>query len=60
MHVYIESHTCTKLEEYSFASYSVQLRGEAGKRQVSGAEVALQHNLGLGGAAVVTVYTKYQ
>jgi acetyl-CoA acyltransferase len=33
-----------------------QLRGEAGKRQVDGARVALQHNIGLGGAAVVTVY----
>ncbi|GIU88885.1 MAG: lipid-transfer protein [Acidimicrobiia bacterium] len=33
-----------------------QLRGEAGARQVDGARVALQHNLGLGGAAVVTVY----
>jgi acetyl-CoA acyltransferase len=33
-----------------------QLRGEAGKRQVEGANVALQHNIGLGGAAVVTVY----
>jgi acetyl-CoA acetyltransferase len=33
-----------------------QLRGDAGKRQVDGAEVALQHNIGLGGAAVVTVY----
>ncbi|MDX6654456.1 MAG: sterol carrier protein 2, partial [Solirubrobacterales bacterium] len=32
------------------------LRGEAGKRQVEGAQVALQHNIGLGGAAVVTVY----
>ena len=29
---------------------------EAAKRQVDGAKVALQHNLGLGGAAVVTVY----
>jgi sterol carrier protein 2 len=35
-----------------------QLRGEAEKRQVKGAEVALQHNLGLGGAAVVTMYRK--
>merc|ERR1712072_1327390 len=35
-----------------------QLRGEAGPRQVSGAKVALQHNLGLGGAAVVTVYKR--
>ncbi len=33
-----------------------QLRGEAEKRQVDGAKVALQHNIGLGGAAVVTVY----
>ncbi|KAM9687348.1 sterol carrier protein 2 isoform 1-T1 [Trichechus inunguis] len=33
-----------------------QLRGEAGKRQVPGAKVALQHNIGLGGAVVVTVY----
>ncbi len=32
------------------------LRGVAGERQVEGARVALQHNLGLGGAAVVTVY----
>ena len=33
-----------------------QLRGQADKRQVEGARVALQHNLGLGGAAVVTMY----
>ncbi|XP_067157368.1 sterol carrier protein 2 [Apteryx mantelli] len=33
-----------------------QLRGLAGGRQVPGAKVALQHNLGLGGAAVVTLY----
>ena len=32
------------------------LRGEAGGRQVPGARVALQHNLGLGGACVVTMY----
>jgi sterol carrier protein 2 len=35
-----------------------QLRGEAQKRQVDGARVGLQHNLGLGGAAVVTLYRK--
>ncbi|XP_062994893.1 sterol carrier protein 2 [Elgaria multicarinata webbii] len=34
-----------------------QLRGEAGKRQVPGAKVALQHNLGIGGAVVVSLYT---
>ncbi len=33
-----------------------QLRGDADKRQVKGAKVALQHNIGLGGAAVVSVY----
>lgn len=33
-----------------------QLRGRAGDRQVEGARLALQHNLGLGGAAVVTLY----
>ncbi|XP_069498279.1 sterol carrier protein 2-like [Ambystoma mexicanum] len=32
------------------------LRGEAGKRQVPGAKIALQHNIGLGGAVVVTLY----
>eukprot|EP01126_Amoeba_proteus_P044124 TRINITY_DN4884_c0_g1_i2.p1 TRINITY_DN4884_c0_g1~~TRINITY_DN4884_c0_g1_i2.p1 ORF type:complete len:422 (-),score=72.63 TRINITY_DN4884_c0_g1_i2:143-1408(-) len=36
-----------------------QLRGEAGKRQVEGAQVALQHNFGLGSAAVLTLYRKY-
>jgi len=35
-----------------------QLRGDAEKRQVEDARVALQHNLGLGGAAVVTLYRK--
>ncbi len=35
-----------------------QLRGAAEERQVEGAQVALQHNLGLGGAAVVTMYRK--
>ncbi|BFM17342.1 lipid-transfer protein [Maricurvus nonylphenolicus] len=35
-----------------------QLRGNADKRQVEGASIALQHNLGLGGAAVVTMYKK--
>ncbi|MDO8329570.1 MAG: lipid-transfer protein [Fluviicoccus sp.] len=35
-----------------------QLRGTADKRQVEGARIALQHNLGLGGACVVTMYRK--
>jgi acetyl-CoA acetyltransferase len=35
-----------------------QLRGTAGPRQVEGARLALQHNLGLGGACVVTLYEK--
>jgi sterol carrier protein 2 len=33
-----------------------QLRGQAGARQVDDVTVALQHNIGLGGAAVVTLY----
>lgn len=35
-----------------------QLRGWANNRLVPGAKVALQHNLGLGGAAVVAVYKR--
>ncbi len=35
-----------------------QLRGSADKRQVDGARVALQHNLGLGGACVITMYRR--
>jgi acetyl-CoA acetyltransferase len=36
-----------------------QLRGQAGTRQVDGARIALQHNLGLGGACVVTMYQRH-
>lgn len=39
---------CTELTQ--------QLRGQAGKRQVDGVRTALQHNGGLGGATVVTMY----
>ncbi|KAJ5817125.1 thiolase-like protein [Penicillium robsamsonii] len=35
-----------------------QLRGWANNRLVDGADVALQHNLGLGGAVIVTVYKR--
>lgn len=35
-----------------------QLRGTAELRQVPGARLALQHNVGLGGACVVTLYEK--
>jgi acetyl-CoA acetyltransferase len=41
---------CTELVE--------QLRGEAGARQVANARFGLQHNLGLGGACVVTLYQR--
>jgi acetyl-CoA acetyltransferase len=41
---------CTELVE--------QLRGTADTRQVEGARLALQHNLGLGGACVVTLYER--
>lgn len=40
------------------AELNWQIRGLAEKRQVEGAKVALQHNLGLGGAAVVTMYRR--
>jgi acetyl-CoA acetyltransferase len=35
-----------------------QLRGAADGRQVEGATVGLQHNIGMGGAGVVTVYRR--
>jgi sterol carrier protein 2 len=35
-----------------------QLRGQCGQRQVEGARLALQHNIGIGGACVVTLYGK--
>ena len=35
-----------------------QLRGQAGPRQVEGAKIALQHNLGLGGACVISLYDR--
>ncbi len=41
---------CTELTQ--------QLRGQSGQRQVEGARTALQHNLGLGGACVVTMYQR--
>ncbi|MCT1479915.1 lipid-transfer protein [Microbacterium sp. p3-SID336] len=40
------------------AELTWQLRGDAEARQVDGATLALQHNIGLGGAAVVTLYEK--
>lgn len=33
-----------------------QVRGEAGRRQVPNATLALQHNIGLGGAVIVALY----
>ncbi|MBN9109396.1 MAG: lipid-transfer protein [Pseudonocardia sp.] len=38
------------------AELTWQLRGTAAARQVEGATAALQHNIGVGGAAVVTIY----
>ncbi len=40
------------------AELTWQLRGQAQQRQVEGARLALQHNLGLGGACVVTLYER--
>ncbi|GAA5106503.1 lipid-transfer protein [Haloechinothrix salitolerans] len=40
------------------AELTWQLRGEAGPRQVEGANLALQHNVGGGSSVVVTLYEK--
>ncbi|WP_454644799.1 lipid-transfer protein [Bradyrhizobium liaoningense] len=40
------------------AELTWQLRGKANGRQVEGARLGLQHNLGLGGACVVTLYAR--
>jgi acetyl-CoA acyltransferase len=40
------------------AELNWQLRGKADKRQVENVTAALQHNIGLGGAAVVTAYQR--
>ena len=40
------------------AELTWQLRGTAEARQVEGVSLALQHNIGLGGAAVVTLYER--
>ncbi len=40
------------------AELTWQLRGQAGVRQVEGARIGLQHNIGLGGACVVTMYRR--
>ncbi|MET9489790.1 lipid-transfer protein [Nocardia sp. NPDC006630] len=40
------------------AELTWQLRGTADKRQVENVTAALQHNIGLGGAAVVTAYQR--
>jgi len=40
------------------AELTWQLNGMAEKRQVEGARIGLQHNVGLGGACVVTMYKK--
>jgi acetyl-CoA acyltransferase len=38
------------------AELTWQLRGQAADRQVPNARLGLAHNLGLGGACVVTIY----
>jgi acetyl-CoA acetyltransferase len=40
------------------AELTWQLRGDADGRQVDGVDAALQHNIGLGGTAVVTAYQR--
>ncbi|MBI5844513.1 MAG: lipid-transfer protein [Deltaproteobacteria bacterium] len=40
------------------AELTWQLRGQCGPRQVEGAKIGLQHNIGLGGCCVVAMYKK--
>ena len=40
------------------AELTWQLRGEADARQVAGARIAVQHNIGIGGACAVTIYRR--
>ncbi len=40
------------------AELTWQLRGTAERRQVDGVSAALQHNIGLGGTAVVSIYQR--
>jgi acetyl-CoA acyltransferase len=40
------------------AELTWQLRGAADNRQVDNVTAALQHNIGLGGAAVITAYRR--
>lgn len=42
----------------SITELTWQLRGWAGDRQVPNVKYALQHNVGLGGAVVVSIYKK--
>ena len=51
-----KKHIGMKLPVYKATAEAGQLRGRAEQRQVEGARLALQHNLGLGGACVVTLY----
>ena len=50
------SQVMSKNSQTKCVTITNQVRGEADKRQVDGARVALQHNLGLGGAVVVALY----
>ena len=50
------SQVMSKNLQTKYVTINNQVRGEADKRQVDGARVALQHNLGLGGAVVVALY----
>lgn len=61
--IYCEQHRDTPVAHLTPYYYfpptpPLQLRGEGGMRQVEGAACALQQNMGLGSAAVVTLYGK--
>jgi hypothetical protein len=47
-----------KIAHFSARWPTGQLRGTADRRQVDNVTACLQHNIGLGGAAVVTAYQR--
>ncbi len=56
----LSTYACFETGLAQCAELCWQLRGLADLRQVPNAKLALQHNIGLGGAAVVTMYQKYK
>ena len=56
--LYLSHAKRTKIHTYLHIELVWQLRNWTGERQVPNVKYALQHNVGLGGAVVVTIYKK--